>query len=154
IALLPNTSYGLSLAAHSLPLADGDVVVTSEGEFPTVVAAWQNVEQTRGIELRLLPARGALPDEDALLRAIREPRVKVLAVSGGGFAKGYRVDLARLGAACRERGVYFVVDAIQGLGAVTLDLERCPVDVLACGGFKWLLAPWGAGFVYVRHDLV
>jgi selenocysteine lyase/cysteine desulfurase len=70
------------------------------------------------------------------------------------FASGARVDLAALGRLCRERGVYFVVDAIQGLGPLTLDLRSSPVDILACGAQKWLLSPWGAGFVYVRRDLV
>jgi selenocysteine lyase/cysteine desulfurase len=70
------------------------------------------------------------------------------------FATGHRVDLDRLGAACRERGIYFVVDAIQGLGALTLDVARTHVDILACGAQKWLLSPWGTGFVYVRPGLV
>jgi cysteine desulfurase / selenocysteine lyase len=74
-------------------------------------------------------------------------------VSWVGFASGYRVDLERLGRACRERGVFFVVDAIQGLGPLTLDVSRLDIDVLACGAQKWLLAPWGAGFVYVREEL-
>jgi selenocysteine lyase/cysteine desulfurase len=64
------------------------------------------------------------------------------------------VDLRRLGDACRARGAWFVVDAIQGIGAVPLDLRRTPVDVLACGAQKWLLSPWGTGFTYVRRELV
>jgi len=75
-------------------------------------------------------------------------------VSWVGFASGACVDLAALGALCRERGIYFVVDAIQGLGAATLDVSQFHVDVLACGAQKWLLSPWGTGFVYVRDELV
>jgi selenocysteine lyase/cysteine desulfurase len=154
IALLPNTSYGLNLAAQSLPLAQGDVVVSCEGEFPTVVAVWENVRERLGIDVHVVPACGGLPDEDALLEAIRAPRVKVVCVSWVGYVHGARLNLTRLGAACRERGVWFVVDAIQGLGAATLDVSQTPVDVLACGAFKWLLAPWGAGFCYVRGELI
>jgi selenocysteine lyase/cysteine desulfurase len=47
-----------------------------------------------------------------------------------------------------------VVDAIQGLGQCPLRVDRVPVDLLACGAQKWLLGPWGAGFLYVRRDLV
>jgi selenocysteine lyase/cysteine desulfurase len=62
-------------------------------------------------------------------------------------------DLDTFGQACRARGIHFVVDAIQGLGALTLDVSRTPIDVLACGGQKWLLSPWGSGFIYVRRAL-
>ena len=70
------------------------------------------------------------------------------------FSNGYCVDLAALSAATRRTGAYLVVDAIQAVGQVPVDLRRTPVDVLACGGQKWLLSPWGSGFVYVRRDLI
>ena len=156
IALMVNTSYGLNLAARALPLAAGDVVLTLDREFPANVYPWMALERAAGVELRRVPcADGRLPDEGALVRALdADPRVKVVTVSWVSFATGYRVDLARLGARCRERGVYFVVDAIQGLGAATLDVARCHVDVLACGAQKWLMGPWGTAFVYVRDELV
>jgi selenocysteine lyase/cysteine desulfurase len=47
-----------------------------------------------------------------------------------------------------------VVDAIQGVGQVPVDVRRTPVDFLACGGQKWLLSPWGSGFLYVRDELI
>jgi len=75
-------------------------------------------------------------------------------VSWVGFVSGARVDLAALGAVCREHDVYLIVDAIQGLGPLTLNLGALDVDILACGAQKWLLSPWGSGFVYVRRELV
>lgn len=156
IALMVNTSYGLNLAARALPLTAGDVVLTLDREFPANVYPWMALARATGVELRRVPCSdGRLPDEDALLRAVEtEPRVKAVTVSWVSFATGYRVDLARLGALCRARGIYLVVDAMQGLGATTLDVARCHVDVLACGGQKWLMSPWGTGFVYVRDELV
>ncbi|MFL5578482.1 MAG: aminotransferase class V-fold PLP-dependent enzyme [Gemmatimonadaceae bacterium] len=156
IALMVNTTYGLNLAARALPLAPGDVVLTFDREFPANVYPWMALDRARGVELRRVPCGdGRLPDEAALHRALdAEPRVKAVSVSWVSFATGYRIDLARLGAACRERGVWFVVDAIQGLGAATLDLAALHVDLLACGGQKWLMSPWGTGFVYVRDELV
>jgi len=85
---------------------------------------------------------------------LEDPAVKAVSVSWVGFANGYTVDLQAIGRACRARGAYFVVDAIQGLGARTLDVRACHVDVLACGAQKWLLSPWGTGFVYVRRELI
>lgn len=154
IALQVNTSYGINLAARALPLAAGDVVVTFDGEFPANVYPWMALEAARGVSLRLIPARGGLPDEDALVASLDDERVRVVTVSWVGFANGHRVDLARIGRECRARGKYFVVDAIQGLGAATLDAPALGIDILACGGQKWLLSPWGTGFVYVREALV
>ena len=153
IALMVNTSYGLNLAARALPLEPGDVVITSDREFPANIYPWMALDR-KGVSLQRIPCIDGLPDEDALVRALDRPRVKLLTTSWVQFATGHRMDLARLGAACRERGIFFVVDAIQGLGALTLDLTRLHVDLLACGGQKWLLSPWGTGFVYVRPELV
>ena len=154
IALGPNTSFGVNLAARALPLRPGDVVVVSDGEFPANVYPWLALERARGVCTRLLPCRDGLPDEDALLAALDDPAVRLLAVSWVQFSTGARADLARLGRACRERGVWFVVDAIQGVGAAPLDVRACRIDVLACGGQKWLLSPWGTGFAYVRRELI
>jgi selenocysteine lyase/cysteine desulfurase len=94
------------------------------------------------------------PDEARLLERLRDSRVRVLAVSLVQFSSGYLVDLGRLSAATQETGAFLVVDAIQGIGQLPVDLSRTRVDVLACGAQKWLLSPWGAGFVYVRRDLI
>jgi selenocysteine lyase/cysteine desulfurase len=108
----------------------------------------------RGVRLELVPNADGLPDEARMLRMLDEvPGVRVLTVSWVQFSTGHRADLATLGRACRERGVYFVVDGIQGLGAATLDVRACHVDVFACGAQKWLLSPWGTAFAYVRREL-
>jgi selenocysteine lyase/cysteine desulfurase len=154
VALAVNTGFGLSLAATALPLSPGDIVLVSDREFPANVYPWL-MQQRRGIAVEFAPCTPeGWPDEEHLLSRLRDPRVKVLAVSFVQFSNGYRVDLGRLGAACRERGTYLVVDGIQGVGNSVLDVKQTPVDVLACGGQKWLLSPWGSGFVYVRRELV
>lgn len=155
IALMVNTTYGINVAAAVIPLGPGDVVVTPDREFPANVYPWMALARRRGVEYRRVPcAAGRLADEEALLHALDDPRVRVLSVSWVSFETGLRLDLARLGAACRERGVFFVVDAIQGLGGAPIDVHACQVDFLACGGQKWLLSPWGTGFLYVRRELV
>lgn len=154
IALAINTSTGINLAAWTLPLGAGDVVIIPDREFPANVYPWMAAASARGFTLRFVPCRDGLLDEEALLQALDAPGVCVLALSWVGFATGVVADLDRIGNACRERDVYFVVDAIQGLGALTLDVRRANIDILACGAQKWLLSPWGSGFTYVRRDLV
>jgi selenocysteine lyase/cysteine desulfurase len=154
IALATNTSFGINVAAASLPLGKGDVVLGFEQEFPANVYPWMAGAKQRGYEFRLLPVSQGVPSQDALLEAMRSPSVKAVAISWVEFASGYRFDLAAVGAECRKRGIFFVVDAIQGLGPATLDVKACHIDILAAGAQKWLLSPWGTGFTYVRKDLV
>ncbi|HEY6059722.1 MAG TPA: aminotransferase class V-fold PLP-dependent enzyme [Gemmatimonadales bacterium] len=154
IALATNTGFGLNLAAHALPLAQGDHVILSDREFPANVYPWLMLRK-QGVEVTLAPCtREGWPDEDYLLSALRDPRVKVLAVSFVQFSNGFRADLKKLSAAARANGTMLVVDGIQGVGNSVLDVRETPVDILACGGQKWLLSPWGSGFVYVRKELI
>lgn len=154
IALSVNTGAGINLAAWAFPLGPGDVVVIPDLEFPANVYPWMAAAAVRGFTLVRVPARDGLLDEAALVTALDRPRVRLLAVSWVGFATGAVADLDTLGGACRARGIRFVVDAIQGLGPLVLDVTHTPADLIACGGQKWLLSPWGSGFTYVRRSLV
>jgi cysteine desulfurase / selenocysteine lyase len=153
IAMMVNTTYGLNVAARALPFSPGDVVLTSDREFPSNIYPWMALQRSRGVELRVLPCAGRLPDEERLLRELEDPRVKGVVHSWVSFESGYRIDLATIGAACRERGIWFVVDAMQGVGAMSIDVHALNIDILACGAQKWLLGPWGSGFVYIREEL-
>lgn len=153
IALMPNTTYGLNLAARALPLRPGSIL-TFDGEFPSCVYPFQALG-SRGVTLDLIPRRNGLPDEDALVAAIEQRNdVVAVVVSWVQFATGYVADLARIGAACRAKGVFFIVDGIQGCGVRPIDVHALPIDIFASGAQKWQLSPWGTGFVYVRPELI
>lgn len=154
IALTVNTGVGLNLAAWGLALGPGDEVVLSDGEFPANMYPWLAAAESRGFTVHVVPLRDGRLDQEAMLAALDRPGVRLLSVSWVGFSTGVRADIDMLGDACRQRGIYFVVDAIQGLGALVLDVSRTHVDVLACGAQKWLLGPWGAGFTYIRRDVL
>ncbi len=154
MAITTNTSMGVNLAARALPFKAGDVVISSAGEFPANIYPWMGLEKAKGVFLELVPMKHRLPDEDALIAALDRPNVRCLTVSWVSFATGAKLDLVRLGAECRARGIWFVVDAIQGLGPSTIDVKACQIDILANGAQKWLLSPWGTGFAYVRRELV
>lgn len=154
IALTPNTSHGLSFAANALPLTPDDVVLTSEREFPSIVYACQAAAVKKGFHVKTVSAQGEPVDEEALFAALDEPRVRAVFVSWVSFATGQRIDLERLGQACRERDIFLVVDAMQGVGCSVLDVNACHADIVSVGGHKWLLSPWGTGFLYVRRELV
>jgi selenocysteine lyase/cysteine desulfurase len=147
IAFVRSTSHGLSLIAQGLDWRAGDNVVTASCEFPANVYPWMNLAR-RGVETRLVePREGRLHRYD--LEAAMDHKTRLLALSWVEFANGFRNDLYALGEICRRRGVLFSVDAIQGVGAIPLNLHETPVDFLAADGHKWLLAPEGIGFLYV-----
>jgi selenocysteine lyase/cysteine desulfurase len=146
-------SHGLNLAALGLPLRPGDEVVTGDGEFPAVVLAFRNL-QAAGVTLRLARASRGRHVTAADLIAAATPKTKVIAVSLVHFATGYRIDLEALRAACRERGLFLVVDGAQAIGALEFRTAEDPIDVLAVSGYKWLLGPYGTGFTYISPKLL
>lgn len=152
IVQIPGTAYGINTAACGLPLAAGDNVLLLDGDYPAVIYPWLN-QAPRGILTKLVPCPNGGLDLD-LLRTYIDARTRAVCVSTAMFATGFRNDVEALGRLCQEREIFLVVDAIQTLGYVPLDVQRCNIDILACGSHKWLLCPPGAGFLYCRRDLL
>jgi selenocysteine lyase/cysteine desulfurase len=152
IAFIPNTTGGIGLVAEGFPWQPGENVVLASEEYPSNQYPWLNLA-SRGVEVRSVPSRGNRVDLDDVRAAVTD-RTRVLATSFVQFGSGFRSDLDALGELCRSRGIFFFVDAIQGLGAFPLDVEKTPVDALAADGHKWLLGPEGAGIAYFRRESI
>jgi selenocysteine lyase/cysteine desulfurase len=150
VALVPNTTTGISLVAEGYPWKDGDNVVTLANEFPSNQYPWMNLA-SRGVEVRRVPVDGGMVDLDRV-EAACDARTRIVSLSWVGYATGWRVDVAEVGSLCRRRGCLFFLDAIQGLGVFPLDARAQGVDFLAADGHKWLLGPEGAGLLFVRHE--
>ncbi|HEU4570366.1 MAG TPA: aminotransferase class V-fold PLP-dependent enzyme [Gemmatimonadales bacterium] len=154
IGLVQTTSLGLALAAHALPFREGDIIVVSDREFPSNVYPWKLLRD-KGVSVDIVPCTPeGWPDEERLLQRLADPQVRGVALSAVQFATGYRADLSRFSAETRRRRKYLVVDAIQAVGVHPIDVRATPVDILVCAAQKWLLGPWGAGFLYARKDLI
>jgi cysteine desulfurase/selenocysteine lyase len=147
IAFVPNTSYGLNVAAWGLDLKRGDEILLSDVEFPANVYPWTNLKQ-KGVKTRFIPGKNKRFDIDNFLKAMNK-RTKVLSISFVQYFNGFRNDLETIGRICEERDIFFVVDGIQGIGTVDLDVKKCKIDCLTCGGQKWLLSSLGTGFLYL-----
>jgi selenocysteine lyase/cysteine desulfurase len=146
IAIVKNTSEGIATVAIGIDWQPGDVVVAFEEEFPANFYPWKRLE-TLGVEVRWL---SVFDDLDRIDEAAKGARL--LAISYVQYLSGYRVDLERIGEICHRRGCFFLVDAIQGLGAFPIDVQSSHIDALAADGHKWLLGPEGCGVLYVRRD--
>ncbi len=145
-----NTSWGLNLAALGLDLQAGDEVLMPDNEFPSVPYPFRALEE-RGVVIKYIPTPGHNFSFEEMNKLVTK-RTKVFAISFVQYFNGYRNDLKLLGEYCRERAIYFIVDAIQGLGVCPLDVKECHIDLLACGAQKWLLSPLGSGFFYVSKQ--
>ncbi|MCW8131459.1 MAG: aminotransferase class V-fold PLP-dependent enzyme [Planctomycetota bacterium] len=150
IALLKNTSEGVSTVAFGLELERGDNVIVPRGEFPANAYPWLALQQ-RGIEVRRveLGEHGRFTPRE--IEALMDKRTRAVALSFVNFATGFRADLAAVGKRCRARGIFFFVDAIQGLGALPLNVEAMQIDGLAADGHKWLCGPEGQAILYIRE---
>ncbi len=149
IALVPNTTAGITLVAEGLPWRAGDNVVTLADEFPSNVYPWMNL-QSRGVELRRVPAEEGV-DLNRLAEAC-DARTRVVSVSWVGYASGWRLDVEQFVQLAHQRGALAFLDAIQGLGVFPLDVRATGVDFLAADGHKWMLGPEGAGIFYLRRE--
>jgi len=152
VCYVKNTTSGLIIAAESIPWREGDNVVVADVEFPANVYPWLNLAR-RGVQTRFVPARDSLPSVDDYAAAA-DDRTRALAVSWVQFATGQRADLAALGELAHSLGAYLVVDAIQGLGALEIDVEEQGVDFLSADGHKWLLSVEGCGVLYVSRRVI
>lgn len=151
IALVPNTTVGLNIVASGLPWIAGDEILIPEGEFPANVYPYLNLKR-RGVRVRFLPTpTGGLEPET--LRQNITPQTKLVALSFVEYLSGFRHDMLALGQICRDNGIWFIVDGIQGTGAIPFDVNSCHIDALANGGHKWLMFPQGFGFCYISKRL-
>jgi selenocysteine lyase/cysteine desulfurase len=150
IALLKNTSEGVSTVAAGIDWRAGDNLVIPEGEFPSNHLAWQNL-QNKGVEVRTVPILEAFDPESALLDAMDE-RTRLLTVSAVQWDHGLRLDLKRLGRQCRNGDTLFFVDAIQQMGALGIDVQDACIDFLAASAHKWLLGPEGIAVFYCHEN--
>lgn len=176
IALVKNTSEGLSILAQGLDWRPGDNLVGIAQEFPSNRIPWEALRE-QGVEYRALDLRGLAnpapnPGGDApparanaaagaqvtaeietALERLCDDRTRAVAISSVQYARGERLDLERLAAACHRRGILLFVDAIQSLGALPMDLRRMPADAVVADGHKWLLGPEGIAVLYVAPAL-
>ena len=153
IAFVKSTSHGLAMVAEGLDWRSGDeVAVASALEYPSNVYAWKHLAD-RGVGLGEIPVRDGAVTPEAVA-AVIGPRTRVVAVSSVQFASGHRTDLDAIGQLCRDRGVLFVVDAIQQAGAFPIDVKASGIHAMAACSHKWMLGLLGIGFLYVDRDLL
>jgi cysteine desulfurase/selenocysteine lyase len=146
IALVKNTSEGISMVAQGIDWVPGDKVIAFDEEFPANYYPWQRLE-SKGVTVKFLSVHDSLETIEQECRGAR-----LLTISYVQYLSGLRINLKALGDICARQKCFFFVDAIQGMGVFPIDVRDSKIHALAADGHKWLLGPEGCGVLYVQRD--
>jgi len=152
LAFTKNTHEGINTVANMIEWEEGDNVILNDLEFPANAFPWAN-QRRNGVEISVVKSTGGGVYPEDIAGLINE-RTRVIALSHVSFVNGFKQDINEIGKIARENDVLFVVDAMQSVGVVDFDIREANIDFMACGGHKWLLAPLGTGFFYIRRELL
>jgi selenocysteine lyase/cysteine desulfurase len=142
IGFTTNTSHGMNIVAQMLK--DKGTMLTMRDEFPSTTFPWLN--QNAKIKF-VEPVNYAYPISE-IEKAIT-PDIKILVASYVQYCTGFRQDLEKLGALCKEKDIILVVKATQALGIFPVDVKKCHIDFLMFTGLKWATAGYGIGGLYI-----
>jgi selenocysteine lyase/cysteine desulfurase len=151
IAFLDNTANGIIWLTLGIDWNAGDRIILNDVEFPANVYPFLKLRE-KGVVIDFIKSTNGIVTAEEIINTIK-PNTKLISVSFVQFLSGYRIDLEKIGKVCKEKGIIFCVDSIQGLGAIRLDVEKFNIDYLANGTQKWMLGLQGLAFIYVRKEL-
>jgi cysteine desulfurase / selenocysteine lyase len=146
VALLSTTSQGLNLVPGGLDWRPGDEVILYEMDHPTDIYAWLNLAD-RGVAARFVKDRGGRYTADDV-EALTGPRTRAICLSLVNYGHGFRAPVEAIGAICRKRGIWLVIDAIMALGALKVDAQALGADIIVAHGYKFLLSGFGVAICY------
>lgn len=148
-----NTTDAIATAIDTVPMEKGDNAVIMDMEYPSVVYPLRTRELRDGTETRFVHNKDGRITPDMVEEAI-DSRTRLVALSHVSFMNGYRLDIEEIGKVCRDRDVYFLVDAAQSLGTTPIDVREMNIDFLASTAFKWQLGVPGIAPLYVNKDIM
>ncbi len=151
IALVKNTSEGLSIIAQGLSWQRGDNIVIPAQEFPSNRIVWEALAP-QGVEIRKIHFLNHDDPEQLLINAC-DKRTRLLSVSAVQYATGLRLNLQRLGDYCHKTDIFYCIDGIQAIGAMHFDACAYQADFVMADGHKWLLGPEGLALFYCRAEV-
>jgi len=157
IGLTQNATMGMNFLANGLDLAAGDEVVSTDQEHGGCISPWRLLAKRRGIVLKELPLEPALAGgPDAILKLFESamtPRTKVVMFSHVTSGLGARLPARELCALARSGGALSLVDGAQAVGQIQVDVPALGCDAYVGSPHKWMMAPKGTGFLYIKHDV-
>jgi selenocysteine lyase/cysteine desulfurase len=156
IALTQNATMGMGFLANGLDLTPGDEVLSTDQEHVGGICPWRLQAKRRGVVVKELALTPALTSPEAVVRLFAEaatPRTRVVVFSHITSSLGIKLPALELCALARERGALSIVDGAQAVGQIRVDVKALGCDAYVASPHKWLLAPKGTGFLYVRREV-
>jgi selenocysteine lyase/cysteine desulfurase len=145
VAFTKNTSESMNIAANALPLRAGDKVLMIQGDHPNNAYAFLNLRK-KGVLVDFIPMTDVINAES--FRPHVDHKTRAISMSQVTFHAGHRFDVTGVGRLCAERGLYFVVDVMQGIGVIPTDAKAMGAALIGSGTHKGLLVPQGLGLLY------
>jgi isopenicillin-N epimerase len=157
IALTQNATMGINFLANGLDLAAGDEVVSTDQEHGGGISPWRLLAKRRGVVVKELPLEPAFAEgPEAIVRAFDSamtPRTKVVMFSHVTSGLGAVLPARELCALARSRGALSIVDGAQAVGQIRVDVQSLGCDAYVGSPHKWMMAPKGTGFMFIRRDV-
>jgi selenocysteine lyase/cysteine desulfurase len=148
VAIVPSASYGIATAARNVPVKKGQRILVLDEQFPSNYYEWQRLAEENGATLKIVP----WPDDNdwtaSVLNSLTAD-VAIAALPHVQWTSGGRLDLVRIGEACRRLGAALVLDLTQSLGALPFSVRDVKPDFAVAASYKWLLGPYSVGLLYV-----
>ncbi len=148
VAIVSSASYGIATAARNLPVRKGQRILVLDEQFPSNYYPWQRVTEERGAALKVVPWPEDGDWTAAVLNSLTED-VAIAALPQVQWTSGGRLDLVRIGEACRKIGAALALDLTQSLGALPFSVREVQPDFAVAANYKWLMGPYTTGLLYV-----
>ncbi|WP_435360819.1 aminotransferase class V-fold PLP-dependent enzyme [Haloarchaeobius sp. DFWS5] len=150
IALTTSTTDGIGRFALSMDWNEDDVIVRTDDEHAAGILPWRRLREEVGVEVRVVETDAGRIDRDEWKDAVSDATLATF--SSICWTTGYRTDVAELTDIAQDAGARVLVDAVQSTGQHAFDVHEWGADAVAGSAHKWLLGPWGAGYLFVESD--
>jgi len=148
IALIPSVSYGLAAAAKNFKLHAGKEIIVLEQQYPSNYYVWENLASQQNLRIVIIKKGKGKTLTESILEKINT-KTGIIALPNCHWINGTYIDLQRISDASKSVGSYFVLDLSQSLGVLPIDIDKIQPDFAVSVGYKWLLGPYGLGYMYV-----
>ena len=153
VGLLFSTSEGENVVTDALDLKRGENVVIDDLAYPSTSIIYKRLEETRGIEVRIVRQREGGTYVEDFARLV-DNKTRLISVAWVSNLNGFRHDMKGLADLAHAHSALLYTDAIQAVGMSPLDVRAEGIDFLCCGGYKWLMAGFGVAPFFVRRELL